>query len=277
MLDTVAQAETSAIISAYIDQLKLEQLARSTLEKYAQNLRYFRDYVKDAPITEYIAKSYLAHLRDEGYSHRSVELYYHAIKPFLASLGIQLRIRFKKQRHLPQYHSLDQIRAIVAAVENRKDNWSKLRQRDALIIYLLAYTGIRRAELLGLRVKDFDRVNTMIRVCGKGDKERVIPVVPKLAALLSEYVVGLKSTDFVVPLTSNRLYVIVRKYATAAGVPDIHPHSFRHFFATQLNEQGVQLNIIRDLLGHADISTTAIYLDMNPKHLQSAVNMLPDF
>ena len=72
------------------------------------------------------------------------------------------------------------------------------------------------------------------------------------------------------------VFCLDTQYARKVGINDLHPHAFRHFFATQLVEQGISLHIIKELLGHADISTTAVYLDILPKHLEAAVLALPD-
>ncbi len=141
---------------------------------------------------------------------------------------------------------------------------------------MFAYTGVRRAELLSLCVRDLNFHTRMIRVQGKGDKERVIPIADCLYEKLQKYTKRMQAGDRLFPMQPRRLWTIVTRYAREAGVDNFHPHSFRHYFATQLVEAGVNLKTVQELLGHADISTTAVYLDVIPKHLTDAVQHLPN-
>jgi len=226
-------------------------------------------------VSEQSAKGFLVYLRQEGFTSTTIRCYYHALKPFLAYLGIPLQVKFKRSRKLPSYHTPDQVKAILNAISFRNDNWNKLKKRDTVIVLMFAYTGIRRGELLGLRVRDLNYHNRMLKVKGKGDKERTIPIADVLYEPLRKYTKRLQPGDRLFPIQPRRLWAIVSRYANAAGVENFHPHSFRHYFATQLVEAGENLKTVQELLGHADISTTAIYLDIVPKHLTSAVSKLP--
>ena len=116
----------------------------------------------------------------------------------------------------------------------------------------------------------------MIRVIGKGDKERVIPIAETIFEPLRQYTKNMQSSDRVFPISSPRLGDIITRYARQAGLNDVHPHSLRHFFATQLVESGANLKQIQELLGHESIATTSLYLDVIPKHLSDAVDKLPN-
>ena len=270
---TILESSNRLLIAGYTTKLRLSDLSQSTISRYISCLRIFADFLITDPVNEYNARRFIAYLREKNYNQHSIQIYYFALKPFLAELGIDLKIRFKRRRRLPQYYSVDDVKQILAAVAARSDNWSALKQRDQLIIFTLAYTGLRRAELLFLKPGDVDLSNKVLRVIGKGDKERVIPISAALLPLLAAWLPSCKLRVF--PLSARRVNTLVANYAQASGCRHFHPHSFRHFFATQLCEHGVNLRIIQELLGHADISTTAIYLDVIPRHLQSAVDTLP--
>ena len=280
VINSVSQAENSVLVAQYLDNLALEQLSEQTLSTYRRQLQRFAAYVGAVPFSVYIAKKYLADMRAQGSAQQSIELAYHALRPFMASLGMPFTLRFKRHCRLPPYHSVDQVKAILAAVQSNKDNFADIfRDRNTLIVYILAYTGIRRAELCGLRVRDYDSFHRTLRVVGKGDQERIVPVVNKVAVMIDSYITahGLTGSTSLFSLRGNRVAALIRRFCTMAGVHDMHTHSFRHFCATQLVEAGIPIHQIKELLGHADISTTALYLDIAPGKLQQAVERLPDF
>lgn len=127
-----------------------------------------------------------------------------------------------------------------------------------------------------MAIKDINFYTSMISVIGKGDKERTIPIDSRIYKLLENYTKNMQVSARLFPLGSSRIGVIIKNYARVAGMPEFHPHTLRHFFATQLVENGVDIRKVQELLGHADISTTAIYLDCIPKHLTDALTHLPN-
>jgi len=275
-MNIAALAQNTATLKDYINELTLNQdLSPISRAKYKQCLRDFIAWLDERPPSALAAKMFLAELRDRGYKPRSVQLYYHAIKPFLEFLGIPLKLKFKKTRQLPPYHSPEDLNSILRVIDNRRDTWSKLGQRDRLIILALAFTGLRASELLNLRPCDLTTHYLLVRH-GKGDKDRTIPLAETIRQPFLDYIQHnpLKQTDRLFPIKRKRLYTIVTQYARAAGINDITPHSLRHYFATLLIELGAQLRAVQELLGHADISTTAIYLDLVPRHLQSSIALL---
>lgn len=280
-MQVITQAQDTAFTKSYLDELSLrDDLAESTIAKYKQCITTYLTWLGQQDISDRAAKLFLAHLRQQDYSPASRRLYYAALKPFLHFQGIELKIRFKKPKRLPLYHSQAELNAILDAVASRKDNWKgKTSQRDYLIILLLAYTGMRRAELLALRVMDINLASHCIYVRnGKGGKDRVIPIALTIYQPLLSYIqtCGLRPRDRLFPIQPRRLYTIVKHYAQAAGIDNLSPHGLRHYFATALAERGASLKAIQELLGHADISTTAIYLDLLPKHLSSAIELLDE-
>lgn len=273
-----SRVQNTARLAAYLADLSLDtNLAPTTIDKYTHNLSVFIEWLAGTPLSAQAGRLFLAHLQRNGYSTSSLISYYHAMKPYLEYCGIPFRLRFRKRRRLPQYHSRDHLASIINAITTRTDSWAKHARRDALIVTTLAFTGLRRAELLALRPCDIAGAAILVRH-GKGDRDRAIPLPPALATQLSTYI-----TDHTIPpsarifaLQPRRIYTIVKDAARRAGIPDISPHSLRHYFATRLIEEGAQIKMIQELLGHADLSTTAQYLDIVPKHLAATVRLFDD-
>jgi len=273
------QAELTKAVHQYLDKLERAELHHTTIFKYKACIRAYRDWLKDEPISQDSAERFIYYLKQQGFKRSTKRSYYHALKPFLAYLGIPLIIRFKKEgKRLPAYHGPEQIIAMLEIAKHRKDKWGKLAERDYLILLTLAHTGLRRAELLSLCLSNINFQARTIRVIGKGDKERTIKINDDLLQPLLKYTKGLKPTERIFPLGPNRLDVLVRKYAHAAGINDFTPHSFRHYFVTQViktAETPQGLEEARRLAGHSRIDTTMIYLDIIAEDLTNAVQRLP--
>lgn len=153
--------------------------------------------------------------------------------------------------------------------------------RDQLILQMLYETGMRRAEMAGLTESSVDLSNLTIKVLGKRDKERYIPIKNELAHNISNYL-SLKrginncSEAFFVrkdgsPASDSVVYGIVKKYMTAFSQAErISPHIFRHSFATHLLNEGADINAIKELLGHTDLMATEVYTHVTREHLKEA-------
>ncbi len=155
--------------------------------------------------------------------------------------------------------------------------------RDRAIAGLMLLSGLRSAEVLGVRVRDVDVGGGWVRVVGKGDKERRVPVDPDVSGLVQTYLlVERPDTDcdalFVVakgpnrgrPLTPAGLRTIFRYHRAKAGVPAGHPHALRNTFGTALAEAGVDLAVLQALMGHDHIDSSAAYLHLAPAHVRAA-------
>ena len=152
-------------------------------------------------------------------------------------------------------------------------------QRDKLMLRMLYETGMRRSELAGLKVSSVDFSSMTIKVLGKRNKERLIPIENELAHNIKDYLalkeqemgesewlfVGRKGRQ----ITPADVYQTVRKYMTALSNADrISPHVFRHSFATHILNEGGSIEAIRELLGHADLATTEVYTHVTREHLK---------
>lgn len=275
-MDILQQTDNLKSINRYLEHLRISDLSPLSISKYEHCVKAYESWLCYKPISALTAREFLDYLKSQGYSNASRAAYYHAIRPLLSFLEISFTYKVKREKKLPNPHNPEQIKSILDIVK-KSGRKSKLANRDYLIILLLAYTGIRRAELLSLRSRDINFYSRNFKVLGKGSKERVIPIGnDTLYNLLLVHTKRLQPAELLFPIKPRRLHKIIKYYSMQAGINDIHPHSFRHFYATQLVEQGVSLKVIQGLLGHADITTTAIYIDCTTKHLEDAVAKLPD-
>jgi len=186
----------------------------------------------------------------------------------------------KIPKRLPVVVETDKIVSLLNSTELFSDDFTGLR--DKLVIELLFGTGIRLAELVGLKETDVNLYEGTIKVLGKRNKERIVPINTELRLLLAQYIEVKKSENFnnnsltLLVTTkganaySKMIYLIVQKYLSYISTQDKKsPHVLRHTFATSLLNGGADLNAIKELLGHANLSATQIYTHNSVERLKS--------
>ncbi|UCC92001.1 MAG: tyrosine-type recombinase/integrase [Candidatus Aenigmatarchaeota archaeon] len=138
--------------------------------------------------------------------------------------------------------------------------------RDNLMLKCMFYLGLRNSEVQNLRIEDIDMINGNVKVVqGKGEKDRYVPIPTKAFASELSSAVGYQHTGKLFLVSDRHIRRIVKQYAVKAGVrkpEEVHPHTLRHSYATFLQNQGTPLNVIQDILGHARIDTTTIYVHL---------------
>lgn len=271
------QISTKVALDLYLGQLQLEDITPATFALRQAQLRAFHHWLEDREPTAQLGQLFLAELRAKGYTRHTLRSYYYALKPYFAYLEIPFKVRLKREKRLPRYHSHEDIGRILELVSRREDNWSKLKERDRLIFRTLALSGLRRSELLNLRCRDV-KEGYLFVYRGKGDKDRVAPIPRKLSLEILDYCreSGFGPSSRIFGIGKVWLDVLVTGYARRAGIDDLTPHGLRHYFATRLLELGADIRKVQELLDHADISTTAIYLDVIPAHLRQTVELLEE-
>lgn len=186
----------------------------------------------------------------------------------------------KVERYLPETLSAPEVTRLIQAAAGG----TPLERRDRAIVELLYASGLRVSELCSARLENLDLEHGFIRVVGKGNKQRLVPVGSGARQALERYLssgrpalVGAKTGGEVFlsvrgrKLTNQRIWQLLGELAARAGLEkDVHPHMLRHSFATHLLQGGADLRIIQELLGHADISTTQVYTHVDARGLQSA-------
>ena len=183
----------------------------------------------------------------------------------------------KFESKLPHFFTVEQIKLLLE-MPDKLFAGGRLTdffwKRDKALLELLYGGGIRVGEVVKLRCEHVDWENRFIRILGKGNKERIIPIgIPALNALKSLH--AYKQTQVLIPgkfgkpLTTRAIQLLIKKYLIAAHLPlDMTPHSCRHSYATHLLQNGADLRVVQELLGHANLSTTQKYTHVNIAHLQ---------
>ena len=183
------------------------------------------------------------------------------------------------ERYLPETLNEIQVQQLLDAIDIK----TELGLRDRAIVELLYASGLRISELTAARLEQFNDEERILRVTGKGNKTRLVPVGRKASQALAAYLsaerpqlVTSKSGSEIFlsvrgrKLTTARIWQIVKKHAKRSGVEaNIYPHLLRHSFATHLLSNGADLRIIQEMLGHADISTTQVYTHVDQQRLKA--------
>ena len=279
------QAEQQSI-QHFLDYLKFEKrYSRHTITSYQNDLVAFFDFLQMqfgelalVDIKPTFVRSWLAGLKENGMEGKSINRKISALKSFFKHQLRQQNIKVspmatiispKVSKRLPQFVDKADMDTLFDHVEF-PNNWEGRTQR--LLIQLFYNTGIRQAELVGLKESQVDRHNNSIKVLGKGNKERIIPVSNKLMDVLQGYISGkrteLKLFEAELLLVNARgkklypryVYNTVKKYLSLVTTIDKKsPHVLRHTFATHLMNNGADLNAVKELLGHSSLAATQIY------------------
>ena len=281
MQQSVAQS-----IQHFLDYLKYQKrYSPHTIISYKNDLDAFFVFLQYqfgenmlSDIKTAFIRSWLAELKQQGMESKTINRKISTLKSFFK---YQLRqqtitvspmaaiISPKISKRLPQFVDKKDITTLFTHVEF-PDSWEGKTER--LILELLYNTGIRQAELIGLKVTDISKDNSTIKVLGKGNKERIIPVNNKLMNYLQEYMVDKRKlhemydkTFLLVTAAGKKLYPryvynAVNKYlARVTTIDKKSPHVLRHTFATHLMNNGAELNAVKELLGHSSLAATQIY------------------
>jgi len=285
----------------YLDEL-LEQfyhhlsaergLAPLTLESYAHDLQDFREFLFTLARTSWEEvtledlQNYLGALEARGLSARSRARRLSALRQFFRFLvreekistnPVELLDSPRLPMKLPKVLGEREVAALLATTDPATP-WG---QRDGALLEVLYATGLRVSELVGLTLKQVDLRRGVVRVRGKGNKERVVPLVPPAVEKLSLYLAqgrphlikGRESHFLFLNRRGGRLsrqgfWKILKHYALQAGIRELSPHTLRHSFATHLLSRGANLRVLQLLLGHADLATTQIYTHLDAARLR---------
>lgn len=283
------------LIKEYLSVLKLEKnLSDNSVASYDFDLKKFAEFVDNLGITDAseisteIIVKYIAYQTDLGVSSSTLSRYYSSLKGFfkyifesnyITSNPTERLSSTKITRKLPVVLSVNEVENLL----NQPDVKDKLGLRNKAILELFYSSGLRIAELINLKISDLFFDDEVIRVLGKGSKERVVPVGSSAIKWVTEYLIKSrplimkksKSGNFVFinnrggQLSRMGVWKIVDRYVKEADIQkEVHPHTFRHSFATHLLEGGADLRAVQEMLGHADISTTQIYTHIDREYVK---------
>lgn len=276
----------------YLEHLLVSKgLSENSLAAYAADLGSLLEFLseKKLPIERVTPQTlllYLFHLRRKGLGSRSVARHLSALRGFFSHAfeegwitedPAELLENPKLPQTLPEVLSREEAERML----ERPDTRTKLGFRDRTMLELLYAAGLRVSELVELRPLDFDPQTGILRVFGKGGKERLVPLHDLAQRFLSTYLENWRSSFKPVDdrtflnrsgkgLTRQAVWKLIKRYALEAGIArEISPHTMRHSFATHLLEGGADLRTVQMLLGHADISATEIYTHLQTSRLMA--------
>ena len=282
-------------LNNYIRLLRVKNLSKNTIDAYQRDLKKYIHFIQDSceickltKIKPEHIRSYIHYLADDSLSSRTIARTLSSINRFHAYLCMEEIVnenpavsikRRKIPQTLPNVLSVEEVEEILDNI----DTESVLGKRDLALLEILYSCGLRVSESCTLRGIDILQDSEMIRVRGKGNKERLVPIGSRAIKILDQYLqyarpMLLKRGSEVgevflsqngKPLTRMTIYNILIKHSTEAHIKkQISPHTFRHSFATHLLEGGADLRAVQKMLGHSNIVTTQIYTHLDKHYLQ---------
>jgi integrase/recombinase XerD len=291
----MAESGDAALIDGFCDALWLEHgLSKNTLEAYRRDLISAAIWLSEHGrglllATEEDLRRYI-HARHASTKPSSANRRMSALRRFyrLALRNQQIKLdpttrlaSAKQSQRFPKTLSYADVEALLAA----PDLETALGVRDCAMLELMYASGLRVSELIGMKSTDISLADGVVRVVGKGDKERLVPMGEEAAAAIERYLKHARAelcagqprdalfvtSQSALPsgaMTRQMFWRLVRRYAMSAGVRTLSPHTLRHAFATHLLNHGADLRVVQLLLGHADISTTQIYTHVARERLK---------
>jgi integrase/recombinase XerD len=291
MSETLREQRTHPWVEEYLEYLvSVRGLAENSLASYSADIYDFVRYVRDKSgslhqVDENTVLYYLVLLQQRGMASRSVARHLSSLRSFFDYLSRENRISAnpgrllegpKISRILPEVLSQEEMERLLEQPDTR----TRLGQRDRTLLELMYATGLRVSETRGLRPLDFDQQTGILKIRGKGNRERFVPVHRVARDWLQTYLRDTRPAFHPVEeaiflnrsgtaLSRQGLWKMVRRYAQKACIRRaISPHAIRHSFATHLLEGGADLRSVQILLGHADISATEIYTHVQESRLR---------
>lgn len=267
-------------------------LAKNTSEAYDRDLLSFIEHLKAEQIfcfTEVLPShliAFLAQMKAKNYAPASISRALMALKVFFQFLKRENIIKTNEALYLEAPKLWQIIPAVLTIQEigsllKEPDKQTATGARDLAILELLYSSGLRASELCSLKIYDID--DDYVRILGKGGKERLVPIGRQALVAVDHYLLhyrclfdsekqqALFLSRTGKPIDRISVWQIVKKYAKNCGITkNISPHTFRHSFATHLLDNGADLRIIQEMLGHSNISSTERYTHVSKAHLQQA-------
>lgn len=285
-------------IDGYLDYLKFQKrYSPHTVLSYKTDLQSFQLFLRSQfehqdvqGLKPAYVRTWLASLKEEGNVSKTINRKISSLKSFfkyqlkLGEISVSPMatiISPKVGKRLPQYVEKTHVSTLFDHI-TFSEGWDGETER--LIFLLFYHTGMRQAELLGLRDNSLDTYNKVLKVLGKGSKERVIPVCDELSGAIQDYMLKKKEQfehagDRLLQTRQGKnlypkyVYLVVRKYLSmVTTLEKKSPHILRHTFATHLTANGADLNAVKELLGHSSLAATQIYTHNSIERLREIHN-----
>lgn len=286
------------ILQKFIDYLSLEKnYSKHTVIAYTKDIQSFFTFVKDnyqiekAKDVEYVlVRSWLVHLNQGQISNRSINRKITSLKTFYNFL---LKIGEVKVNPIAQQKSLKTEKKVMIPFSEKEieeaflvedDEYTTFEKlRNKLMIHLFYATGIRQAELIGIEIQDVDFKEKTLKVLGKRNKERIVPVYDEIIEELKVYLNERKeimnsATNLFITKRGGKLYgslvyrVINSYFSKVSTKQKKSPHVLRHSYATDLVNNGADLNSVKELLGHSNLAATQVYTHNSLEKLKQVYN-----
>ncbi|NIT36369.1 MAG: tyrosine recombinase [candidate division Zixibacteria bacterium] len=295
-----SDAAAAAVLRGFKAYLVAEAgLAENTVAAYLRDVKSFIAFhgaFRDAALADVVA--YVQELSASGAAATSLSRGLSSLRVFyrylldegeVSSSPLEFVESPKTPSRLPDYLQIDDVEAIIGAAARALEaagaagapaKRTLSAARDVAMLALAYGCGLRASELVELKRGDVDLNLALLRVRGKGGKERLVPFGAVTKAYLEKYLAMLEAqalgSPFLFPsprragrpLSRQSLWKVVKRYAALAGVEGVKPHLFRHTFATHLIQAGADVRTVQELLGHANIATTRIYAHLDTKTLK---------
>ena len=291
-----AQSPISSGIKGFLTFCRMEKgLSRNSLEAYGRDLEDLRSFVEPLtggtiPNTE-LLNTYVNNLYTRQLTGRTIARHMSSLRNFFSYLVTEDTIQEDPTEHLsspkqwstiPKFLNRDQVESLIAAPDTTKTTGL----RDRAMLELLYATGIRVSELINLQVSSLDTGLGLLRVTGKGNKQRIVPVNQAGVEMVRRYLEtgrtsllkGRQSSFLFVTargdgMTRQAFWAAIKANGKKAGIfHHLSPHVLRHTFATHLLEGGADLRSLQEMLGHADLSTTEIYTHVVRSRLRDTLD-----
>ena len=284
-----------SFLKEYLTILKLEKnLSDNSISAYESDIKNFFNFLSDQNISDLDSVStknialFFEYLKEQGLKTTSAGRYSSSIKGFFTYLIRNEYIHKNPAENLPSVRLARDLPVVLSFPEIEKvldqpDIKDQLGMRDRAILELFYSSGLRVSELISLKISDLFFEDEVIRVFGKGSKQRIVPIGSSARKWITDYLKFVRPYLLKKAVAGNIIFLnkrgkqlsrmgiwkIVKKYVTEAGITkDVHPHTFRHSFATHLIEGGADLRAVQEMLGHADISTTQIYTHIDREYVK---------
>lgn len=281
----------------FLDSLEAKRYSKHTIDSYQRDLDFFFEYINKegvymVDVDRMIIRDFESSQLDKGVGARSLARRMSSCRQFYAYLQREGHIKTnpfhmakspKQPVRYPKTLTTEQVTALLNENAKRTD---PLALRDQAILELMYASGMRASEVVSFKARDVDYRSRMIRIYGKGDKERLVPISKTAAMVMQEYVKRQRGdltakhhsirpgdafflNDRGENLTVRGLEYILRQVELKTGYYyGLHPHILRHTFATTLLDNGADLRLIQELLGHSSLNTTQVYTHVSTKTMK---------
>lgn len=270
--------KSSDYVNKYLDYLKYEKkLSNNTYLSYQYNLKEFLAFIKDKNILSLSTDEIREFLYQDSIKARTRAHYLSVINSFYNYM-LELKhikksptqtIKLPKlEKKLPEYLTIEEVDKIMNINALKPNDY-----RNKAMLELMYATGMRVSELVELKISNIDFDDSVIRIIGKGSKERIVPMNDTASNALKDYIdnyrnflLRLKESEYVFinnsgeKISRQSFFKMIKKICDANGIKkNVSPHTLRHSFATHLLNNGADLRVIQELLGHSNLTTTQIY------------------